>query len=89
MGKAGCELEETGGNEKDFIKLKNMLLKGSQAIAKPQPVLPCRNGVLVNLDVYMKSPKFPLLAKLFFFFFNNFIHNRWDMSLDRNWPKDH
>ena len=69
MGKAGCELEETGGNEKDFIKLKNMLLKGSQAIAKPQPVWPCRNGVLVNLDVYMKSPKFPLLAKLFFFFF--------------------
>lgn len=58
MGKAGCELEETGGNEKDFIRLKNVLLKGSQATAKPQPVLPCRSGVLVNLDVYMKSPSF-------------------------------
>lgn len=43
MGKAGCELEETGGNEKDFIKLKNMLLKGSQATAKPQPV--CHAGM--------------------------------------------
>ena len=68
MGKAGCELEETGGNEKDFIKLKNMLLKGSQAIAKPQPVLPCRNGVLVNLDVYMKSPSFHCWQSCFFFF---------------------
>lgn len=58
MGKAGCELEENGGNEKDFIKLKNVLSKGSQFTAKPQPVLPCRNGVLVNLDVYMKSPSF-------------------------------
>lgn len=51
-------MEGTGGNEKDFIKLKNVLSKGSKSTAKPQPLLPCRNGVLVNLDVYMKSPSF-------------------------------